>query len=137
MAFESLTDKLQNVFKNLRSKGRLTEEDVKTALKEVKMALHFKLCRTTNRGVCEPIFSGGKRPAVYVGGIAGVSSMGQNRYVILPFSSEAPLCGAILCRGREGRIPPEIYDMDDRRNRDSHRFNYCDSFLIYGMGCPE
>lgn len=39
MAFESLTDKLQNVFKNLRSKGRLSEEDVKTALKEVKMAL--------------------------------------------------------------------------------------------------
>ena len=39
MAFESLTDKLQNVFKNLRSKGRLTEEDVKTALKEVKIAL--------------------------------------------------------------------------------------------------
>ena len=39
MAFESLTDKLQNVFKSLRSKGRLTEEDVKTALKEVKMAL--------------------------------------------------------------------------------------------------
>ena len=39
MAFESLTDKLQNVFKNLRSKGRLTEEDVKTALREVKLAL--------------------------------------------------------------------------------------------------
>lgn len=39
MAFESLTDKLQKVFKNLRSKGRLTEADVKTALKEVKMAL--------------------------------------------------------------------------------------------------
>lgn len=39
MAFENLTEKLQNVFKNLRSKGRLTEEDVKTALKEVKMAL--------------------------------------------------------------------------------------------------
>ena len=39
MAFESLTDKLQNVFKNLRSKGLLTEADVKTALKEVKMAL--------------------------------------------------------------------------------------------------
>ena len=31
MAFESLTDKLQNVFKNLRSKGRLTEADVKAA----------------------------------------------------------------------------------------------------------
>ena len=39
MAFESLTDKLQNVFKGLRKKGRLTEEDVKKALKEVKMAL--------------------------------------------------------------------------------------------------
>ena len=33
MAFESLTDKLQNVFKNLRKKGRLTEADVKAALK--------------------------------------------------------------------------------------------------------
>ncbi len=39
MAFESLTEKLQNVFKGLRSKGRLTEADVKAALKEVKMAL--------------------------------------------------------------------------------------------------
>ncbi len=39
MAFENLSDKLQNVFKGLRSKGRLTEEDVKVALKEVKMAL--------------------------------------------------------------------------------------------------
>ena len=39
MAFESLSEKLQNVFKNLRSKGRLTEADVKAALKEVKMAL--------------------------------------------------------------------------------------------------
>ena len=39
MAFESLTDKLQNVFRNLRGKGRLTESDVKAAMKEVKMAL--------------------------------------------------------------------------------------------------
>ena len=39
MAFDSLSEKLQGVFKNLRSKGRLTEEDVKLALKEVKMAL--------------------------------------------------------------------------------------------------
>lgn len=39
MAFESLTDKLQNVFKKLRSKGRLTQEDVKAALKEVKLVL--------------------------------------------------------------------------------------------------
>lgn len=39
MAFESLSDKLQNIFKNLRGKGRLSESDVKAALKEVKMAL--------------------------------------------------------------------------------------------------
>ena len=39
MAFESLTEKLQNVFRNLRSKGKLTEADVKASLKEVKMAL--------------------------------------------------------------------------------------------------
>lgn len=39
MAFESLTEKLQNIFKGLRSKGRLTEEDVRSSMKEVKMAL--------------------------------------------------------------------------------------------------
>ena len=39
MAFERLSDKLQNIFKNLRGKGRLSEADVKAALKEVKMAL--------------------------------------------------------------------------------------------------
>ncbi|MDL2249350.1 signal recognition particle receptor subunit alpha, partial [Lachnospiraceae bacterium OttesenSCG-928-J05] len=39
MAFESLSEKLQNVFKNLKRKGRLTEADVKEALKEIKRAL--------------------------------------------------------------------------------------------------
>ena len=39
MAFESLSEKLQNVFKNLRGKGRLKEADVREAMKEVKMAL--------------------------------------------------------------------------------------------------
>ena len=58
MAFESLTDKLQNVFKNLRSKGRLTEDDVKIALREVKMALleadvNFRVVRTFVKSVQE------------------------------------------------------------------------------------
>lgn len=58
MAFESLTEKLQNVFKKLRSKGRLTEEDVKVALKEVKMALleadvNFKVVRQFTKSVQE------------------------------------------------------------------------------------
>ncbi|MBR7020476.1 MAG: signal recognition particle protein [Lachnospiraceae bacterium] len=39
MAFESLSDKLQNVFKRLRGKGRLSESDVKDAMREVKLAL--------------------------------------------------------------------------------------------------
>ncbi len=58
MAFESLTDKLQNVFKSLRSKGTLTEEDVKIALKEVKMALleadvNFKVVKQFINSVTE------------------------------------------------------------------------------------
>ena len=39
MAFDNLSEKLQNIFKNLKGKGRLSEADVKTALREVKMAL--------------------------------------------------------------------------------------------------
>ena len=39
MAFEGLTDKIQGAFKKLNSKGKLTEADVKTAMREVRMAL--------------------------------------------------------------------------------------------------
>ena len=58
MAFDSLTEKLQNVFKNLRSKGRLTEDDVKAALREVKMALleedvNFKVVKNFVKSVRE------------------------------------------------------------------------------------
>lgn len=56
MAFESLSEKLQNVFKNLRSKGRLTENDVKAAMKEVKRALleadvNFKVVKSFIKAV--------------------------------------------------------------------------------------
>ncbi len=58
MAFENLSDKLQNIFKGLRRKGRLTEADVKAALKEVKLALleadvSFKVVKTFMKGVQE------------------------------------------------------------------------------------
>ena len=58
MAFESLSEKLQGVFKNLRSKGRLTEDDVKAALREVKMALleadvNFKVVKNFVKSVQE------------------------------------------------------------------------------------
>ena len=68
MAFESLSDKLQNVFKKLRSKGSLTEDDVKAALKEVKMALleadvSFKVVKqfiksVTDRAVGQEVMTG-------------------------------------------------------------------------------
>ncbi len=67
MAFESLTDKLQGVFKKLRSKGRLNEDDVKSALREVRLALleadvNFKVVkdftnRVTERAVGQEVFS--------------------------------------------------------------------------------
>ena len=58
MAFDSLSEKLQSVFKGLRSKGRLTEEDVKAALKEVKLALleadvNFKVVKQFVKSVQE------------------------------------------------------------------------------------
>lgn len=68
MAFESLTDKLQNIFKNLRSKGRLTEADVKEAMKEVKRALleadvNFRVVKdfikkVTERAVGQDVLTG-------------------------------------------------------------------------------
>ena len=58
MAFEGLTEKLQNAFSNLRKKGRLSEDDVKSSMKEVKMALleadvNFKVVRTFVKSVQE------------------------------------------------------------------------------------
>ena len=68
MAFEGLTSKLQSVFKNLRNKGRLTENDVKEALKEVKMALleadvNFRVVKqfmnaVTERAVGQDVLTG-------------------------------------------------------------------------------
>ena len=68
MAFDSLTDKLQNVFKKLRSKGTLTEDDVKEAMKEVKRALleadvNFKVVKqfissVSERAVGEEVLKG-------------------------------------------------------------------------------
>lgn len=58
MAFEGLTDKLSAAFKRLRSKGRLTEADIKTAMREVRMALleadvNYKVARDFTARVTE------------------------------------------------------------------------------------
>ena len=39
MIFESLSDKLQNAFKSLKSRGKLTDKDIDIAMREVKLAL--------------------------------------------------------------------------------------------------
>ena len=58
MAFESLTEKLAATFKRLRGKGRLSESDVKEAMKEIKMALleadvNFKVVKSFIASVSE------------------------------------------------------------------------------------
>lgn len=58
MAFDNLTDKLQNIFKGLKSKGRLTESDVKAATKEIKMVLleadvNFKVVKSFTKSIEE------------------------------------------------------------------------------------
>ena len=58
MAFESLAGKLEAAFKKLRGKGRLTEDDIKTAMREVKMALleadvNFKIVKDFIKNVSE------------------------------------------------------------------------------------
>ena len=68
MAFDSLSDKLQGVFKKLRSKGRLEEADVKEAMKEVKRALleadvNFKVVKSfvntvTEKAIGEDVMKG-------------------------------------------------------------------------------
>ena len=52
MAFEGLTQRLQQAFGKVRSKGSLTEEDVKLVMREVRMALleadvNYKVVRTS------------------------------------------------------------------------------------------
>lgn len=68
MAFENLSDRLQNVFQNLRGKGRLTEADVKEAMKEVKRALleadvNFRVVKdfvkkVTDRAIGQDVLNG-------------------------------------------------------------------------------
>ncbi len=64
MAFENLGDKLQDVFKSLKAKGKLTEGDIKTAMREVKLALleadvNFKVVKDFVKAVSEKALEAG------------------------------------------------------------------------------
>ena len=58
MAFESLSDKLTAAFRRLKSKGKLTQDDVKTAMREVRLALleadvNYKVAKEFTKKVSE------------------------------------------------------------------------------------
>ena len=68
MAFENLSDKFQSIFKELRSHGRITEDDVRKAMREVRMALleadvNFKVVKSfvntvTERAIGQDVMNG-------------------------------------------------------------------------------
>ena len=101
MAFENLSGKLQDVFNKLRGKGKLTEKDVKSALREVKLALleadvNFKIVKDFISAVTERAIGGdvldGLNPAQQVIKIVNdelVSLMGSTQSM-LTFSSSSP-----------------------------------------------
>ncbi len=101
MAFENLSSKLQEVFKQLRGKGKLTEKDVKDALREVKLALleadvNFKIVKdfvkkVTEKAVGEEVL-GGLNPGQQVIKIVNdelIELMGSSQSK-LTFSPKAP-----------------------------------------------
>ncbi len=68
MAFEGLTEKISSAFKHLRSKGRLTESDIKDAMKEIRMALleadvNFKVAKDFIKTVTEKATDTPRSPA--------------------------------------------------------------------------
>ena len=98
MAFESLSEKLQNVFKNLRGKGRLTEADVKAALKEVKIALleadvNFKVVKNFVKSVQErAIGQDGNQVTVIM--MIGLQGAGKT-------TTAAKIAGKLKMKGRQ------------------------------------
>lgn len=101
MAFESLSNKLQQVFSNLKGKGKLTEKDVKAAMREVKLALleadvNFKIVKdfinkVSEKAVGEEVLTG-LNPAQQVikfvnDGLVELMGSSQSK---LTFSSKFP-----------------------------------------------
>lgn len=101
MAFESLSNKLQQVFSNLKGKGKLTEKDVKAAMREVKLALleadvNFKIVKdfinkVSEKAVGEEVLTG-LNPAQQVikfvnDGLVELMGSSQSK---LTFSSKPP-----------------------------------------------
>ena len=106
MAFDSLTEKLQNVFKNLRSKGRLTEDDVKEALKEIKRAL---LAADVNFKVVKQFIKAVEERAI---GADVMNSLTPGQQVIKIVNEELiALMGTTQSQLTFAKRPPTVYMM--------------------------
>lgn len=106
MAFENLSDKLQNVFKQLRSKGKLTEKDVKDAMREVKLAL---LEADVNYKIVKQFINKVNERAV---GVEVMESLTPGQQVIKIVNEELiELMGSTQSRLTFSNKPPTIYMM--------------------------
>lgn len=106
MAFESLADKFQNIFANLKKKGRLTEQDVTTAMREVKMAL---LEADVNFKVVKDFINAVKERAV---GQDVMEGLNPGQYVIKIVNDELiKLMGATESELTYSKQPPTVYMM--------------------------
>ena len=103
MAFDSLSEKLQSVFKKLTGKGRLTEADVKEAMREVRMAL---LEADVNYGVAKDFCAAVSKKAV---GSDVLSSLTPGQQVIKLVHEELiNLMGGSAARLAVSPAPPTV-----------------------------
>jgi len=106
MAFENLSNKLQEVFKQLKGKGKLTESDVKAAMREVKIALleadvNFKIVKQFVNKVTERAI-----------GIEVMDSLTPGQHVIKIVNEElVSLMGSTQSRLTFAAKPPTVYIM--------------------------
>jgi len=106
MAFEGLSSKLNDVFKNLRGKGRLTEKDVKEAMREVRMALleadvNFKIVKEFINTVTEKAIGGDV-----------MSSLSPGQQVIKIVNEElVELMGSAQAKLTFSQNPPTVFMM--------------------------
>ncbi|PKM50759.1 MAG: signal recognition particle protein [Firmicutes bacterium HGW-Firmicutes-7] len=106
MAFESLSDKFQSIFANLKRKGRLTEQDVSAAMKEVKMAL---LEADVNFKVVKEFVNAVKERAI---GQDVMEGLNPGQYVIKIVNEELiQLMGATESELTYAKQQPTIYMM--------------------------
>ena len=105
MAFESLSDKLQNVFINLRSKGSLTEADVKASLKEVKMALleadvNFKVVKQFINSVTERAVGQDVMNSLTPGQMV-IKIVNEEMVALMGSETTAKIAGKLKAKGRK------------------------------------